>query len=260
VREFDPQSQHQFFVDTNSSSARAIWHHPYDDEAFLSSLEAEELERVKREGLSAVVGDGTKVCVEDLIAEESDEEEGQEQTPPPSPGKGDKQRRRPLTCKLKELLTGASHTERQSQRAHRSALEHTLYSLHRILRRAMSDTMTTTHPSLLSRDANRTHMYLEPPGHTFPGVISTRRINPYFTEILYDREYGRKAEKSGRFFRPEGEMYGEGYGAFGCGKFAGGRWDRPEGQYRRCEGKGFGGGLGWPLKRFLRGEEVMELE
>ena len=41
VRTFDPESHHQFFVDTKADPPRSIWTHPYDDEQFLSTLEDE---------------------------------------------------------------------------------------------------------------------------------------------------------------------------------------------------------------------------
>ncbi|ERF70944.1 hypothetical protein EPUS_06729 [Endocarpon pusillum Z07020] len=47
VRQYDAKEGHQFFVDTNANPPRSIWHHPYDDEQYLSTLTSEERERIQ---------------------------------------------------------------------------------------------------------------------------------------------------------------------------------------------------------------------
>ena len=49
MRQFDDRQNHQFFVDTTADPPRSIWHHPYDDEDYLSTLNAEERERIQEE-------------------------------------------------------------------------------------------------------------------------------------------------------------------------------------------------------------------
>ncbi|EIN14081.1 hypothetical protein PUNSTDRAFT_140459 [Punctularia strigosozonata HHB-11173 SS5] len=48
TKEYDPASQHDFWVDTTSSPPRSIWTHPYEDEIFLSQ-HPEIRERFKNE-------------------------------------------------------------------------------------------------------------------------------------------------------------------------------------------------------------------
>ena len=49
VRQYDDRNHHQFFVDTNADPPRSIWHHPYDDEDYLSTLDSDERERIQEE-------------------------------------------------------------------------------------------------------------------------------------------------------------------------------------------------------------------
>ncbi|KAK4139007.1 hypothetical protein BT67DRAFT_30637 [Trichocladium antarcticum] len=245
VREFDPETQHQFFVDTMSSPPRSIWHHPYDDEVYLNSLPPSERGTIRKTH-SGLDSSRQRPSQADMTAESTDGESDTDR------GHGDKDHRS-LGRKLKDRITGTTHEERAAERARRAAAEHEMYRQHRILRRAMLEAMRTGRPQLMGRDENRTKVYLEPPGHTFPGVTGVRRVSPYMSEVVYDGADGRRAWPSGRYLRPEGEMYGNAYGGYGCGKFGGGRWDRPTDRYGRPVGRGFGGGLGFPLMAPLLG-------
>lgn len=242
VREFDPETQHQFFVDTMASPPRSIWHHPYDDDIYLNSLPPTERERVRTTHSSF----HRRPSAADIAAEHTDDESDSEHP-------NGKKEKRSLGRKLKDHLTGTTHEERAAERERRAAAEREMYRQHRILRHAMFEAMRTGRPQLIGRDENRVHVYLEPPGHTFPGVTGVRRLSPYLTEVRYDGSDGRRPGPSGRYLRPEGDMYGYGYGGYGCGKYAGGRWDRPVDPYNRFAGRGFGGGMGIPLMMPLMG-------
>src|SRR5277367_6528247 len=52
IRQHDSKTHHQYFVDTNVEPPRSIWHHPYDDETYMSSISPEE--RAKIQGLHRV--------------------------------------------------------------------------------------------------------------------------------------------------------------------------------------------------------------
>jgi hypothetical protein len=246
VREFDPETQHQFFVDTLASPPRSIWHHPYDDDIYLDSLPANERETIR----STYSGPPRRPSAKDIAAEHTDSDSDS--------GSTHKEKKHvSLGRKLKDRLTGTTHEQRAAERARREAEEHEMYRQHRILRRAMLEAMRTGRPQLLGRDENRTHVFLEPPGHTFPGVTGVKRLSPYLSEVVYDGSDGRRPGPHGRYLRPEGEMYGMGYGGYGCGKFAGGRWDRPRDPYMRMAGRGYGGGFGFPMMMPLMGGLMM---
>jgi hypothetical protein len=262
VREFDPETLHQFFVDTLSNPPRAIWHHPYDDEVYLNSLPNDEREQIHRtsSGLSR------RPSAADIAAEDTDMEadwELESSAPggePPNPSHDTHARplgfARGLGRKLKNQLTGTTHEERAAERIRRAVVEHELYRQHRLLRNAMKQAMHTGRPVAIGRDENRVHLFLEPPGHTFPGVIDVKPLTPYLSEVFYDKE-GPRPGPHGRYLRPEGEMYGMGYGGYGCGKWAGGRWEKPAKPYDRKVGCGFGGGFGFPLAMPLAGGMVL---
>ncbi|KAK4222692.1 hypothetical protein QBC38DRAFT_518666 [Podospora fimiseda] len=238
VREFDPETQHQFFVDTNSSPPRAIWHHPHDDEEYLSSLSPDDLKLIITHS-SSTTWNPRRPSHADMEAESTDEEQQSDSST--------SSKTRKLARKIKDALTGKSHDERALDRANRATTEREMYRQHRILRRGMASAMNTGRPQFLGKDENRTHMFLEPPGHTFPMVKEVKKMSPYMSEVVYDDSQRGTDRPKGRFMRPEGEMYGFGYGGYGCGKFAGGRWEKPKGECKRREGWGFGGGIGWPM-------------
>ncbi|KAK3369886.1 hypothetical protein B0H63DRAFT_527651 [Podospora didyma] len=231
VREFDPKSQHQFFVDTNSAPSRSIWHHPYDDEQFLNSLTPSERERIRN---LTTVAPASAVCgpiKEDIAVESTDEELGEHRhyhhhhhnaysnkkaTKDDSGGAGNESGRRRFGCKIKDTLTGTTHTERAVERERRCQMERDLYRQHQILRRSMQDAMNSGQPQLLGEDDDRNRVYLEPPGHTFPGVARVKPLSPYMTEVFYDGAEEERPGPHGRYVRPEGDMYGYGYGGYDC--------------------------------------------
>ncbi|KAL2173660.1 uncharacterized protein P884DRAFT_280807 [Thermothelomyces heterothallicus CBS 202.75] len=292
VRELDPETRHQFFVDTLASPPRSIWHHPYDDDTYLDSLPLPERDRIRATRSAA---QRRRPSVADIVAEETDGDDGEPDyhsspSSPSSPRRegenqdrgqaGDEeeeeeeekkpkqderwlQRRHSLGRRLKDRLTGTTHEQRAAERARRAAAERELYRQHRLVRRAMIDAMRTGRPQPLgvawggdasgwwssssssSSPPSSARLYLEPPGRTFPGVVAVHRLSPYLIEVIYDRE--QRPGPPGRYLRPEGDMYGVGYGGYGCGGHGGGRWDRPQVAYGRPLGTGFGGGLGMPL-------------
>lgn len=180
VREFDPETEHQFFVDTNSPGPRTIWKHPFDDDEYLSSHTS------------------------DLVS---------------PPDKSDE-----------ELAS--------------------LVEEHVALRQCMKKAMDSGKHQLLRTDETGARVWLEPPGHMFPGVSGVKELGAYLCEVFYEgqgpmedgerqRQEGIKEgtvepeEANGRYVRPRGEMYGYGYGGYGCGEFGGGRWARPDTAYER---------------------------
>ncbi|KAK0717433.1 hypothetical protein B0T26DRAFT_675741 [Lasiosphaeria miniovina] len=282
VREFDPKSQHQFFVDVNTSPPRSIWHHPYDDEQYVSSLPPAERDRIRRQGITGL---GRRGPSKDDIAIESTDDEAAaahaaalaDEAGGSDPGvqlSGRRGGHRRFGRKLKDRLTGTTHEERAAERERRTQMERDLYRQHQILRRGMCDAMASGEPQLLGEDDDRNRVYLEPPGHTFPGVSHVKPLSPYMLEVFYEGEDGhssdgdvrRKSSDKGhgsagssepRYVRPDGGMYGYGYGGYGCGKYGGGRWDAPRASYGRPKGDGYGGGLGFPLVAPMLGGMVL---
>ncbi|KAH6641890.1 hypothetical protein F5144DRAFT_545878 [Chaetomium tenue] len=163
VREFDPDTQHQFFVDTLASPPRSIWHHPYDDDTYLNSLPHHERDQIR----TTHSGPPRRPSAADIAAEDTDGS---------SSDTNCTSTKRSLGRKLKDRLTGTTHEQRAADRARRAAAEHELYRQHRLLRRAMHEAMRSGRPQLLGRDENRARVWLEPPGHTFPGSLGAGRF------------------------------------------------------------------------------------
>ncbi|KAH6627256.1 hypothetical protein B0J18DRAFT_478284 [Chaetomium sp. MPI-SDFR-AT-0129] len=271
VRQFDADTQHQFFVDTTASPPRSIWHHPYDDEVYLDSLPAGERDRVRRE----LSGLRRSLSVADLEAEDTESDassstshknnnpqKGEENNNNNPPG-----RRTRLARLLKDRLTNTTHAQRAATRARRAAAERDLYTQHRVLRKALLDAVESGQPQPLGRDEQGRELFLEPPGVVYPGVVNVRRLSPYWSEVRYadgEGPGGLGMGMEGRYLRPEGEMYGGGVGLGGMGMgtrgvgmggglgypgggFVGSRFHRPGVGYARAPGRGYGGGLGMPL-------------
>lgn len=233
VRQFDPQTHHQFFVDTSANPPRSIWHHPYDDPDYLSTLSPEERERVS--GLHRVLTPA------DMEAESTDDEADHHNK---SAAKGvtaavagaqagsssqtqPQHKESSLGRRMKDKLTGTTHEQREAARRQREEEERRLYELHRKIRTAMARAMETGQPQYLGKDRDGKDIYIEPPAPYAPG-------------------YG-------------GGYYGGGATAFNPythgGPYASpnARFIRPGVPYSRPYGYGYGGGLGLPVAGGLLG-------
>ncbi|KAF1991734.1 hypothetical protein K402DRAFT_389115 [Aulographum hederae CBS 113979] len=232
VRQFDSETLHQFFVDTKADPPRSIWHHPYDDETYLSSLDPAERQHITRMNRS--------VSLKDIEAETSDEEDhagpsraakkvadtaeaGGAATHGGEPPKGVRKYGR----KLKDKLTSSTHGERELERQQRAEQERRSYEAHMAVRRAMQRAMETGEPQFACKDSNGKNIYIEPPrsgygvgGFPGSGGRGGMMYSPY--------SQGVYADPNARFFRPA----------------------QP---YARPYGYGYGGGMGLPLMGGLLG-------
>jgi hypothetical protein len=243
VRQYDPESQHQFFVDTNAKPPRSIWHHPYDDETYLSSLppsEREPIEKLRR-----------TVTMRDIEAESSEEEFEPPSGPPPSDSK------RPLSSKprdgeaahpelpprptsppqkgltkfgrkLKDSITNTTHAERQEARRRRAEEERAVYAAHQAFRQALSRAVETGQPQFLGKDADGKEVWVEPPNY-----------GGYGGGYGGGAAYGYNPYMQGPYTNPNAKFI------------------RPNYQYSRPYGPGYGGGLGAPLAAGLLGGALL---
>ena len=229
VRSYDPETGHQFFVDTTKEPPRSIWVHPYDDDEYLSTLPSEERERIEEESLrhphdaqpsrADIMHDHTDI---------SDNEDIPADLPPrktPAPAQ-----KKSFGRKMKDKLTGSTHEEREQERARRDQRERELYQRHLAIRQAMTKALQTGEPQLIGRDRDGKDVWLEPPQYSgsrsYPGGYG---YNPY-------RGVGGLGGPMG------GGMYG------GGGMFAPpGMYRRPGMAYGRPYGRGYGGGYGMPM-------------
>ncbi|KAI7787360.1 hypothetical protein LA080_016435 [Diaporthe eres] len=231
VRQYDPQTHHSFFVDTRATPPRSIWHHPHDDEQYLSSLPDQERERIK--GLQRVHS------LADIEAESSDDDaprnhgqaaaaSQQQQQQPGLLETGPEKLSGPekFGRKLKDKLTSSTHQERAAKREKRAEAERQAYYQHQHIRRQVARAVETGEPQLLGRDGQDREVWIEPPQGA-PGLRgnpNARLVNPWNT--------------GGYFGGPPGMMAGPGN-----------MYSRPVGPYSRPYGRGgygygYGGGLG----------------
>jgi hypothetical protein len=225
IRQYDSKTHHQFFVDTTSSPPRSIWHHPYDDQTYLSSVSPAERERIKNLH--------TVPTTADIEAESSDDDsrhhEGNNQGGNEENLSGTKKFGR----KMKDKLTGSTHQEREAARRKREEEERKMYEQHQHIRRQMSLAAETGQPQLLGKDADGKEVYIEPPA-----------------------DYGYGGGFGGGGFGAGGYGgRGYGYNPYSQGLYANpnARYIRPQGPYGRPYGYGYGGGYGLPIGLGLGG-------
>ena len=240
VRQYDETSHHQFFVDTKADPPRSTWHHPYDDEQYLSFLSSEERERVQ--GIHGLLRAPTDA---DIAAESSDDDHDQQhhsgestaagqqpqQSPAELPPRPVGQEKKTLGRRLKDKITNTTHEQREAERRKRAEEEAQAFAAYQAFRRAMAEARRTGRPQYLGKSRDGKDIYLEPPepplGFGGPGGY-----------------YGRGAYGNTQAYNP----YAQGPYANPDARFI-----RPAGPYSRPNGLGYGGGLGLPLIGGLAG-------
>jgi hypothetical protein len=250
IRQYDTMEQHQFFVDTRAKPPRSIWHHPYDDEQYLSTLTSEERERLQESHRTPSAAD---LAMD--ITDDEDGHDGKGMAPPsgaPSNATPDLPPRPTLDSKksglgrkLKDKVTGKTHEQRVEERRQRAIEEQRQYEAHQAFRRAMAQAMETGEPQLVGKDRDGKNIYIEPPnagaGYGSYGgnahAYNPGREGPFAGGGAYSDPNARFIRPSYPYQRPYGGGYGYPYG----------------GGY----GYGYGGGYGLPLAGGLLGGALL---
>lgn len=261
IRQFDAKESHQYFVDTNVTPARSIWHHPYDDDQYLSTLTSEERESLQ--STSSMMKPSKADMAADSSADESDSGHHPSKPPPPSasatatgpssssfphdlpdrpngpatPPHSETGGLNKLGRKVKDALTASTHEERERQRAGRARDEQEAYARYRHLRAAMTQAAQTGQPQLLGQNAAGQDVYMEPP-----------RTDGY-GDLVYPGGGGYGASAGGG--AAAGGSY-QAYNPYTQGPYANPdnrfvAYPRPNYAYGRPYGYGYGGGMGMPL-------------
>ncbi|KAL9087567.1 MAG: hypothetical protein Q9159_003583 [Coniocarpon cinnabarinum] len=236
IRRFDEGHAHQFFVDTRAEPPRSIWHHPYDDEQYLSTLSSEERERLQEQArvpnkrdTEAMSTDGEDAGDESPDAYQKMPKISSPQQPDAASGEGSSsqlpQQKRPFGRKLKDKITGTTHEQRVQDREQRAKEEERQYQEYMAMRTAMRRAIQTGEPQFVGRDRDGKDVYIEPP--TPPGayrgyaVQSGRYVNPY-SQGPYTNPNARFLRPGNPYSRPYGPGYGGGIGLPLAGGVAGG--------------------------------------
>lgn len=203
VRSFDAQSQHQFFVDTRANPPRSIWVHPYDDDDYLATLSPDERKqhaRMKR-----------TMTLDDLAAEDSDDDDAHRLPPRTKPTDAAPTGLHKFSRKLKDKVTGSTHTEREAARAKRAEQEARAYAAHLRAREALTRAIQTGEPQFLGKDQQGRDIYIEPP-HGAYAPRGAYGYNPYAMNGMYQNPNVRFVRPAGPYGRPYGYGYGGGAG------------------------------------------------
>lgn len=238
VRQYDAKEGHQYFVDTNANPPRSIWHHPYDDEQYLSTLSSEDRERLQAATMSSSHAD---IAVESS-ADESDA--GSTHTQPhPKPPTSAELPDRPypeqhkeggglgkIGRKMIDKLTATTHEERERARQRRAEEEQQAYTRYQHIRSAMTRAAQTGEPQLLGKNAEGQDVYIEPPW-----------TDPHGNHVYSNSGYGGRVAGSYQAYNP----YTQGPYANPNNRLL--AYPRPSYAYGRPRGYRYGGGMGMPL-------------
>lgn len=212
VRQYDAAEHHQFFVDTNVDPPRSIWHHPHDDEQYLSTISPAERARIQRQSQGQGHADD---------GENSDDEHhthyAHGELPPREASNTNKHK---FGRKLKDKIMRSTHEEREAKRRQREEEERRLSEQHQIYRQAMAKAAQTGEPQLLGRDRQGKDVYIEPPygaGGGYGGYGDGAYGYDPYSQGAYGRPNARYVRPSDPYSRPYGSRYGRhgGYGGMG---------------------------------------------
>ncbi|KAH7354574.1 hypothetical protein BKA66DRAFT_516179 [Pyrenochaeta sp. MPI-SDFR-AT-0127] len=215
VRSFDPQSEHQFFVDTQADPPRSTWVHPYDDERFLNTLNPEDRTKYTRMKRT--------MTMEDLAAEDSDDEGTHSRATATFGSRAESQPTglHKFSRKLKDKVTGQTHTEREQARVRRAEQERQAYLVHIRARQALVRAIETGQPQFLCKDHQGRDVYIEPPRGPY-APSGTYGYNPYANSAMYRNLNVRYMRPTTPYGRPYGYGYGGGAGLPIAAGFLGG--------------------------------------
>jgi len=248
VRSYDPENEHQFFVDTTKDPPRSTWVHPYDDEEYLNSLSSDERERIEQESIN--FRRDHPPSKDDMIHSHSDVEDddfmprhyqnqvnegsssrpdSSQQLPPRPQGDSDKGKGKvSFGRKLKDKVTGMTHEEREQARRQRAEHERKIYEMHIKVRQAMHRAMETGQPQLIGKDRDGKEIYIEPPRPPYAGGgfgmggYGYSPYSPYNSQGIYTAPNARYIRPAGPYARPYGRPYGGGHGLPLAGGLLGG--------------------------------------
>jgi len=233
VRQWDAKEQHQYFVDTKATPPRSTWHHPYDDDTYLSTLSSEERERIQEEERRGTYPghsddesghtSNSKPAAAGLSPNPTGSSFSQEL--PPRPSQSGPSGKKGLGEKMKEKLTGHTKEERDEIRRRQEEEERKYYEAHTRFRQCLQRAQMTGEPQFFAKDRDGKDIYVEPPNMGYGGMGPQR----------YGGGYGYNPYTSGPYSSPNA------------------RFIRPSYPYNRPYGPGYGGGLGLPVAGGLLG-------
>lgn len=217
IRQFDPSTQHNFFVDTLANPPRSIWVHPYDDPQFQREHPDEvrkEAERLHKEHMVHVDTDDEDDTHSASTSASATKRKDSHASKDPSQPKGLKKFGR----SLKDKVTNTTHEERVARRKAQREAEQRAMQQHAAIRQALATATRTGQPQLVGRDRQGREIFAQPPPPGAFGYGATLGYGPYQTLDGPYGAYGPYARPMGPYDRP----FGMGAGLPILGGLAGG--------------------------------------
>lgn len=224
IRQFDPSSSHNFFVDTLAKPPRSIWVHPFDDPQFQQEHPDEirrERERLEHERMVHADTDDED---EDHHQHSSSSKDHHGHHDGSTAGAGASTSTQPKGLKkfgrsLKDKMTNSTHEEREAKRKAQREAERRAMEQHQMIRQALMTATQTGQPQLVGRDKQGREIFAQPPPPGAYGYGATLGYGPYQTMDGPYGAYGPYARPMGPYSRPYG---GGGMGFPILGGLAGG--------------------------------------
>ncbi|SPO30365.1 uncharacterized protein UTRI_05829 [Ustilago trichophora] len=213
IRQYDPSSHHNFFVDTLANPPRSIWVHPFDDAQYQREHPDEirkERERIEREQMVHADTDDE----DDDHHHSSSKPHSSDSHHPHASAAGGSTSTEPKGIKkfgrsLKDKMTNSTHEEREAKRKAQKEAEARAMHQHQMIRQALMTATRTGQPQLVGRDKQGREIFAQPPPPGAYGYGATLGYGPYQT---FDGPYGAY----GPYSRPMGP-YSRPYGGGGMG-------------------------------------------
>ncbi|SNX87566.1 uncharacterized protein MEPE_06276 [Melanopsichium pennsylvanicum] len=223
IRQYDPSTHHNFFVDTLANPPRSIWVHPLDDEQYQRDHPEEvrrERERIEKEQLVHADTDDE----DDHVHHQHHHQQHSDTSTVAGASSSSSTQTKGLKKfgrNLKDKMTNSTHQEREAKRQAQREAEQRAIQQHAAIRQALQTATRTGQPQLVGKDKQGREIYAQPPPSGAFGFGATLGYGPYQT---FDGPYGA-------------------YGPYA----------RPIGPYNRGYGYGGGAGLGMPMLGGLAG-------
>ncbi|CDR98991.1 uncharacterized protein SPSC_00683 [Sporisorium scitamineum] len=202
IRQYDPSTHHNFFVDTLANPPRSIWVHPFDDEQY----QREQPDEVRKER--------ERIEREHLVHADTDDEDGHHHHSSSSKhhqsaaaGSSDQPKgMKKFGRSLKDKLTNTTHAEREAKRQAQREAEQRAYQQHQAIRQALMTATRTGQPQLVGRDKQGREIFAQPPPPGAYGYGATLGYGPYQTLDGPYGAYGPYGRPMGPYSRPYGGM------------------------------------------------------
>lgn len=217
IRQWDPASHHNFFVDTLANSPRSIWCHPHDDPEYQNAHPDEinrERERIQHESL--VHADTDEDEDDAFVAANSGGAKGGHGKASTAGGATSGSSAPPKGVKkfgrsLKDKMTNTTHEEREAKRKAEKEAEQRALERHRAIRQLLIKATQTGQPQLVGRDKQGRDIYAQPPPPGAYGYGASLGYSPYQT---MNGPYGGAGPYSAPMgpYRRGGGMMGGGMG------------------------------------------------